>query len=84
MGEHAEWSKYSNFEVAVKVPLLISSPPEFKSMVINHTVELVDIFPTISELAGFQINKCQKDKVEETCSEGTSLVNLMKTNKEVI
>lgn len=86
MGEHAEWSKYSNFEVAIKVPLLIFCPSEFKSVVINNTVELVDLFPTISELAGLPIDKCRKHEVDETCSEGTSLVDLMKTRakKEVI
>ena len=26
LGEHQEWSKYSNFEVAVRIPLLISVP----------------------------------------------------------
>ncbi|XP_066589789.1 iduronate 2-sulfatase isoform X2 [Prorops nasuta] len=26
MGEHAEWAKYSNFDVAVRVPLMISVP----------------------------------------------------------
>lgn len=26
LGEHAEWAKYSNFEVALNVPLLISIP----------------------------------------------------------
>lgn len=26
MGEHSEWSKYSNFDVALKVPLIISVP----------------------------------------------------------
>ena len=26
LGEHAEWAKYSNFEVAVNVPLMFSVP----------------------------------------------------------
>lgn len=26
LGEHAEWGKYSNFDVSVRVPLIISIP----------------------------------------------------------
>lgn len=53
LGEHAEWAKYSNYDIAVRVPLLIYTPQHQYSnaMHINEFVELVDIFPTLVDLA---------------------------------
>lgn len=77
LGEHAEWAKYSNFEVSTRVPLIIYSP-ELKPKGIKSIVELIDLFPTIVELAGLPtIKPCQTGK-EFTCTEGKSLVPLMK------
>lgn len=94
MGEHAEWAKYSNFEVALRVPLLISIPNitcranvKFEAseycMVIQEPVELLDIFPTVAELAGIPISTCSRSEmphasISDLCSEGSSLVPLIK------
>lgn len=53
LGEHAEWAKYTNFDVGLRVPLIIYSPqhPVQNTLKINEITELVDIFPTLVDLA---------------------------------
>lgn len=53
LGEHAEWAKYTNFEIGLRVPLIIFSPDyqHQKALRIDEFVELVDIFPTLVDLA---------------------------------
>lgn len=53
LGEHGEWEKKSNFDLVVRVPLMISVPWMLKEA--THTMaltELVDVGPTITALAG--------------------------------
>ncbi|CAG9810098.1 unnamed protein product [Chironomus riparius] len=80
LGEHSEWSKYSNYEVSLKVPLIIYNPklPQTKVAKINYIAELIDIFPTITDVAGLpKVPKCpnlltyEEEKI--TCTEGKSL-----------
>ncbi|KAJ2938858.1 hypothetical protein O0L34_g18487 [Tuta absoluta] len=62
LGENGLWAKYSNFEVALKVPLIFSIP-NMPRKVINHPVELIDIFPTLVELTGLPtIPNCKSGK----------------------
>ncbi|XP_073842292.1 iduronate 2-sulfatase [Musca autumnalis] len=83
LGEHAEWAKYSNFEVALRVPLIIKSP-EFPrpTRAVNDLTELLDIFPTMVDLAHLpSVPKCSKNgpmSHQLTCTEGKSLYPLMK------
>ncbi|ETO30092.1 hypothetical protein RFI_07028 [Reticulomyxa filosa] len=51
------WSKYTNFELGTRVPLIVRVPDNHKheGAKANAIVELVDIFPTLVELAGFDI-----------------------------
>ncbi|XP_077277379.1 iduronate 2-sulfatase isoform X3 [Temnothorax americanus] len=122
LGEHAVWSKYSNFDVAVHVPLIISIPTvtsdtdNYSAIPTDHTrynaqftnnvteyvrkykenlsgvyiqrgrnkstgnsalhlkkhcrvteatVELVDIFPTVADLAGVPIPICQINDTDD-------------------
>jgi iduronate 2-sulfatase len=83
-GEHGEWSKYSNYEISLKIPLIIYNPksPQKKFKQIDGIGELIDLFPTIVDLAGLpQIPNCKKfsnfDSEIETCSEGKSLYEKM-------
>ncbi|XP_015180495.1 PREDICTED: iduronate 2-sulfatase isoform X2 [Polistes dominula] len=134
LGEHAEWGKYSNFDVSVHVPLIISIPyMTFKKTKEHLTendvntagkfifpyegytqtnlknsltkekgdtflqykniytktdaiVELVDIFPTIAELARIPIPICSNienrynnnKKESSVCTEGVSLLPLIR------
>lgn len=70
LGEHATWNKRTNWETGTRIPLIISAPgqknPGTKT---NALVELVDVYPTLADLAGLEPPKK---------SEGTSLSPLIK------
>lgn len=81
LGEHGEWAKYSNYEVAVRVPLLIYSPllnKQNRTRYVSTIVELLDLFPTLVDLASLpSIEKCRKSFTHHNlaCTEGKSLFN---------
>ena len=52
LGEHNFWQKSNLHEEVTRVPLVISAPG-FKSNQSDSPVELVDIYPTVSKLFGF-------------------------------
>jgi len=56
LGEHGEWRKMTNFEIAVRVPFMISVPwlntSGTKSAAL---VELIDVLPTAAALAGLSL-----------------------------
>ena len=54
LGEHCEWKKNTNFELAVRVPFMLKVPwlPASMGTRTPALVELVDIAPTLAELAG--------------------------------
>uniref|UniRef100_A0A2A4K7B3 Sulfatase N-terminal domain-containing protein n=1 Tax=Heliothis virescens TaxID=7102 RepID=A0A2A4K7B3_HELVI len=78
LGENGLWAKYSNFDVALKVPLIFSAPG-IVSKNIHTPVELVDLFPTLVDLSGLSHNipKCNKFDKSLLCFEGKSLKPLM-------
>ena len=52
LGEYGIWGKATNYEIATKVPLIISTPsmPQ-KGTPSDSLVELIDIYPTLCDLA---------------------------------
>jgi arylsulfatase A-like enzyme len=50
LGEHSAWGKMTNFEVATRVPLIIAAPGVAPART-RAISELVDLFPTICDLA---------------------------------
>eukprot|EP00037_Helgoeca_nana_P022484 m.229791 g.229791 ORF g.229791 m.229791 type:complete len:665 (-) comp26009_c0_seq1:104-2098(-) len=54
LGEHDTWSKMTNFELGVHIPLIIRAPWMSNSIGKETDVlaEMVDTFPTLAELAG--------------------------------
>lgn len=53
LGEHGFWCKHTNYEVAARVPLIISIPGQpNKGSRCNGLVEFVDIFPTLADVCG--------------------------------
>lgn len=56
LGEQGLWCKSTNFENAVRVPLIISTPGmKTKGTHTKALVELVDVYPTLVDLCGFSI-----------------------------
>lgn len=53
MGENGIWGKNTTSEYATRVPLMIRIPGTTDhGMVTSSLVELVDLFPTLAEVAG--------------------------------
>jgi arylsulfatase A-like enzyme/lysophospholipase L1-like esterase len=52
LGDHNEWGKHTNLEQATRVPFIISAPGYSGGLKTRAPVGLLDIFPTLCELAG--------------------------------
>ena len=82
LGESAEWGKFTNFERAVRVPMMIRIPGTTDAGVVSdELVELVDLFPTLVEATGHSsLDECPKAPRQSDdvalCTEGTSLMPL--------
>lgn len=73
LGEHNTWTKRTNWELGTRVPLILSVPgQETAGSKSNALVELVDIYPTLLDLAKLP----QPPKIE-----GLSFVPLVKDPK---
>jgi iduronate 2-sulfatase len=76
LSERGEWAKFSNADVATRVPLLVrpagvaAAPPRYS----HALVELVDLWPSLAELAGVpQPPLCGPEGgAQRTCVEGSS------------
>ena len=81
LGEHNHWTKHTNFEDATHVPFMIHVPGVTdKGIRTKALVELIDIFPSITELAGLDVPPmCPEDNNKLlACVEGTSITPLLK------
>ena len=56
LGDHGLWGKITNFETNARVPLIIAAPEQKgNGKSANGIVEFVDVYPTLSELAGLSL-----------------------------
>lgn len=75
LGEQGEWGKHTNFEAGTRVPLIIRSPGMGARQLSRAVVELVDLYPTICELAGLPVPSAEAHGGYPL--EGDSLVSLI-------
>ncbi|MDG5490079.1 sulfatase [Psychroserpens sp. SPM9] len=68
LGDHTEWCKHSNFEQATRIPFMFAGPGVEKNQKSHHPVNLVDLFPTVFELANVP---------QSSQTDGKSLVPLL-------
>ena len=68
LGEQGLWAKLSDFEVAARVPLIVSAPGRKAGVKSAALVEFVDVYPSLCELAGLP---------QPGHLEGTSFVRLL-------
>ncbi|MBV9695723.1 MAG: choline-sulfatase [Gammaproteobacteria bacterium] len=52
LGERGLWYKMNFFEPACRVPLLVHAPAHFQAGAVDSSVSLVDLLPTLLEMAG--------------------------------
>jgi iduronate 2-sulfatase len=58
LGDMGIWGKATNYEIATRVPLIVSTPKMSEAVrgtKTNALVELVDMYPTLCDLAGVSI-----------------------------
>jgi uncharacterized sulfatase len=68
-GEHNWWAKASLFEPSARVPLIVVLPGGAERSICPRVVEMVDFYPTLSELCGLP---------KPSQGEGRSFVPLLK------
>ena len=81
LGEHAEWCKQTNFEIATHAPMMIRIPGLTDSGIVTEKLtEFVDLFPTLVEAAGLpQLPLCPEDSSQvKLCREGSSFMPLIR------
>ena len=72
LGERGLWYKMSFFEGSMRVPLMICAPDIFEAKSIPEPVSMLDLAPTLIELAGGDAEECA------IATDGCSLVEFAK------
>ncbi|MEN3940368.1 sulfatase [Prosthecobacter sp. SYSU 5D2] len=52
LGDHSMWCKHTNYEQAARIPVIVAAPGASQGVKTSSLIETVDIYPTLSELAG--------------------------------
>ncbi|QDV45648.1 Choline-sulfatase [Stieleria neptunia] len=52
LGDHGMWCKHTNYEQAARIPIIIAAPGGARGAGTQAMIETVDLYPTLSELAG--------------------------------
>lgn len=74
LGDHRVWGKHTNFEVALRSPLIIKVPEiQPREIGKNEVVSSVDLYPSLMELCGLPV---------DFPLDGKSLVKLMQEGKD--
>lgn len=54
LGDHGIWCKHTNFEQATRAPLIVAAPGYNGGQKAAGLTEFVDVFPTLTDLAGLK------------------------------
>ncbi|MEM6331970.1 MAG: sulfatase [Planctomycetota bacterium] len=54
LGDHGMWCKHTNYEQSTRSPLIIAAPGQAAGEITKAPVELLDIYPTLLDLAGLK------------------------------
>ena len=84
LGEHGEWCKQTNFELATHAPMMLHIPGLTNNGIpTRQLTEFVDLFPTLVDAAGLKsLTECPENSTGiELCTEGTSLMPLISQPK---
>ena len=58
LGDHGVWTKHSNYEQAVRIPIIIRTPDQLNAgAAAKQLTETVDLYPTLAALAGLPAPK---------------------------
>ena len=82
LGEHNHWAKQTNFEDAIRVPLMVRVPGKTDNGIRTKAfVELIDLFPSVTELAGIKVPPMCPEENNNllACVEGTSFTPLIQS-----
>ena len=55
LGEYGQWSKLTNLELDTHIPMFVAGPGIDAGAVRQSPVELIDLFPTVLDVAGIEI-----------------------------
>ncbi len=81
LGEHGEWGKRTNFELATRIPMMVHMPGKTnEGLTSDKLVEAVDLYPTIVDAAGLpSLPLCPVHRSTERmlCREGGSLMPII-------
>jgi arylsulfatase A-like enzyme len=72
IGEKNRFAKHSLWEETSHVPLIIKSPGGLKGQVTNTTVSLLDLYPTLIDLAGLPANATNEGESLKALLDGSS------------
>ncbi len=75
LGDYGNWCKHSNAEFDTNTPLIIAAPSAKKGAMTNSLAELVDVYPTLCDLA---------DLSKPDGLEGQSLVPILNNPSEKV
>ena len=76
-GEHGEWCKHTNFELATHAPMMVRVPGVTdRGVVTERLTEFVDLFPTLAEAAGLDpvrdVHPITKPRIRSSSRIGSS------------
>ena len=78
LGERGLWYKMSFFEWSARVPIIFHAPGSFAPRRVNQPVSLVDLLPTITEIASHGMSPAYVDMLD-----GQSLLPLLEGKADV-